>query len=216
MTAVEALLVSLYGFRSGSDSPAEETSPSSPLQAAAADRTDSGLAETPQSTGGADASLEASNCSSSSSVADDWIIARSPAELQPDLPLHDHEATAGTAETRVQQISAEDWSRGTALTGAASGEPLQPVLVLQASAPSAEPRSPSKKMLNAITEKRAALMAYDMIGRRTTRAPLSPAALFEKEARAQVLRESPAAGLQDVGAAVQERWNNLTEEDRKE
>ncbi|XP_013881661.1 PMS1 protein homolog 1 [Austrofundulus limnaeus] len=54
-----------------------------------------------------------------------------------------------------------------------------------------------------------------MISNRATKAPLSPAALFEKEARAQVLREKPAAGLQDVSVAVQERWNNLKEEDRK-
>lgn len=225
MTAVEALLVSLYGFRSGSDPPAEETSPSSPLQAAATNRTDSGLTETSHSTGSADVSLEASNCSSSSSVADDWMVARSPAELQPDLPLHDHEATTesaperlqgvSAAETRVKQISAEDWSRGTALTDPASGEPLQPVQIHQPSKQSDEPRSPGKKTLNAITEKRAALMAYDMISNRTTRAPLSPAALFEKETRAEVLKENPAVGLQDISAAVQERWKNLKEEDRK-
>lgn len=227
MTAVEALLVSLYGFRSGSDPPAEETSPSSPLQAAATNRTDSGLTETSHSTGSADVSLEASNCSSSSSVADDWIVARSPAELQPDLPLHDHEATAesapgrlqgadvSAAETRMKQISAEDWSRGTALTDPASGEPLQPVQIHQPSKQSDEPRSMGKKTLNAITEKRAALMAYDMISNRTTRAPLSPAALFEKETRAEVLKENPAVGLQDISAAVQERWKNLKEEDRK-
>uniref|UniRef100_A0A3Q3A2G4 PMS1 homolog 1, mismatch repair system component n=1 Tax=Kryptolebias marmoratus TaxID=37003 RepID=A0A3Q3A2G4_KRYMA len=190
LTAVEALLVSLYGFRS----PAEEgtfLSPSSPLQA--------------ESTGSADVS----NCSSSSSVADDWIVSRGPAELQPD-----HETTAETSPGRLEDanISAEDWSRGTALTDPVSGEPLRPVVIQSGSG---EARSPTKKTLNAVTEKRAALTVYDMISNRAARAPLSPAALFEKEARAEVLRERPAAGLRDVSAAVQERWKNLPEEDRK-
>lgn len=70
-------------------------------------------------------------------------------------------------------------------------------------------------MLNAITEKRAALTAYDLISNRAMRAPLSPAALFEKEARAEVLREKPTASLQDISDAVHERWKNLREEDRK-
>lgn len=108
------------------------------------------------------------------------------------------------------------------MTDPASGEPLLPVKIHQ---PSMSGRSgsddiesqsgPNKKMFNAITEKRAALTAYDLISNRAMRAPLSPAALFEKEARAEVLRERPTAGLQDISIAVHERWKNLREEDRK-
>lgn len=192
-----------------------------------------------------DASLDhrTSNGSSSSSVAEDWIVNQIPAGLESNFSLYDDEtaqscaqtaetssksperledSAASGADTSKDQISAEDWSRGTALTDPVSREPLQPVKIHQPSknnhSDSDEIKSQSssnKKMFNAITEKRAALTAYDLISNRATRAPLSPAALFEKEARAEVLREKPTASLQDISVTVNERWKNLREEDRK-
>ncbi|GLD51510.1 PMS1 protein homolog 1 [Lates japonicus] len=188
LTAVEALLVSLYGYRTSSDPPADKQLgheisplPSSPLQ------------------------TDASRLVIEQSVEmDDSVINHSAADKSKD------------------QFLAEDWSRGTALTDPSSREPLQPVKIHQPSkhnhSGSDEFKSPSstnKKMFNAITEKRAALTAYDLISNRAMRAPLSPAALFEKEARAEVLREKPTASLQDISGAVHERWKNLREEDRK-
>lgn len=101
-----------------------------------------------------------------------------------------------------------------------SGLPLQPVSILQPAnvnrSPPDRTASPSgKQTANAITEKGAALTAYDLIGSRAARAPLSPAALFEREARADVLREKPAASLQEISAAVRQRWKNLREEERE-
>uniref|UniRef100_A0A671U841 PMS1 homolog 1, mismatch repair system component n=1 Tax=Sparus aurata TaxID=8175 RepID=A0A671U841_SPAAU len=176
--------------------------------------------------------------SSSSSIAEDWIVNQIPAGLESSFSLYDDQTaetgsanksperpedeTVSGAETTKDQLSAEDWSRGTALTDPVSGEPLQPVRIHQPSKDShpdsdevKSPSSSNKKMLNAITEKRAALTAYDLISNRAMRAPLSPAALFEKEARAEVLREKPTASLQDISDAVHERWKNLREEDRK-
>ncbi|CAI5656713.1 unnamed protein product [Oreochromis niloticus] len=142
-----------------------------------------------------------------------------PASKSPER-LVDNKMSAATI-SKVQ-ISAEDWSRGTALTDPVSGEPLQPVIIHRPtkqnhSVPdeAKSESSSSKKTLNAITEKRAALTAYDMISNRTMRAPLSPVAIFEKEARAEVLREKPTASLQDISVAIHERWKNLREEDRK-
>lgn len=276
LVAVEAFLVSLYGYWPSGDPPAEkqlgrETSPPlpSPLQ------TDASQAEKEQSVVrndvpsnpdgiflkdapkhgdtalpsavGTDASLDrqTSNGSSSSSVADDWIVNQMPAGLESNFSLYDDEtaqsctqtaetgsaskspkrledSAASGADTSKDQLSAEDWSRGTALTDPVSCEPLQPVKIHQ---PSKNNHSDSdelkgqggsnRKMANAITEKRAALTAYDLISNRTMRAPPSPAALFEKEARPEVLREKPTAGLQDISEAVHERWKNLREEDRK-
>ncbi|MED6241226.1 hypothetical protein ATANTOWER_004031 [Ataeniobius toweri] len=268
LTAVEALLVSLYGFRPGSGQPAQkqlnlETLPplsnclendASPLENKESRKIgvaslDEGFhteepkhGDTGQSAANSDASLQrqASSCSSSSSMADDWIVNQIPADLQSDLSLCDDEMTRSrsqitqtssasispekpedcdvpAAETRKVQISAEDWSRGTALTDPTSGEPLQPVVILRPlklGHPSPE-EAMSKKPINAITEKRAVLTAYNMISNRAMRAPLSPASLFEKEARSEVLREQPAASLQEISTAVQERWKNLREEDRK-
>uniref|UniRef100_A0A8C7GHK1 PMS1 homolog 1, mismatch repair system component n=1 Tax=Oncorhynchus kisutch TaxID=8019 RepID=A0A8C7GHK1_ONCKI len=123
----------------------------------------------------------------------------------------------------VEQLSAVSWSRGTALTDPSTGEPLQPVKIHLATGWSSDlgqvkakgQSSPGKKVSNAITEKRAALTAYDLINNRAMRTPLSPATLFERETRASVLQEKPTASLQDITTAVQERWKNLGEEDRK-
>uniref|UniRef100_A0A6Q2XIF3 HMG box domain-containing protein n=1 Tax=Esox lucius TaxID=8010 RepID=A0A6Q2XIF3_ESOLU len=123
----------------------------------------------------------------------------------------------------ASQLTAASWSRGTALTHPSTGEPLQPVkLHLPAGDNSGHdlveatgPLISGKKVSNTITENPAALTAFDLISNRAIRTPLSPAALFEKETWAEVLREKPTASLQDITAAVQERWKNLGEEDRK-
>ncbi|KAM9364166.1 PMS1 protein homolog 1 isoform 1-T2 [Pholidichthys leucotaenia] len=260
LTAVEALLVSLYGFCQSSDQVNAKQlghvtipSPSSLLQTSQQDSDQSAernnrlisnpkdaseLGETAPSAA-ALLDRQTSNCSSSSSIADDWFVNQISkpnfslcvAEMaQTDAlttetsksPKTIADTASSSAVISTEQISAEDWSRGTALTDPVSGDPLQPVTIHQ---PSTHNHSPSdgvkaqsgseKKTLNAITEKRAALTAYDLISNRAMRAPLSPVALFEREARAEVLREQPTASLQDVSIAVHERWKNLREEDRK-
>ncbi|XP_019126444.2 PMS1 protein homolog 1 [Larimichthys crocea] len=260
LTAVEAFLVSLYGYRPSGDPTAEkqlghETSPSPPGPL----RTDASGPDNKQSPDGDDANLlneapqhgdtavstdaslkrQTSNgSSSSSSVAEDWHVNRNPATFESSFSLYDEPSCTQTAETgspeRLEdnavtgadtskdQLSAEEWSRGTAFTDPVSGEPVQPVKIHQPSknnqSESDEIKSRSssdKKTSNAITEKQVALTAYDLINNRAIRAPLSPAALFEKEARAEVLREKPTASLQDISVAVHERWKNLREEDRK-
>nr|XP_046259968.1 PMS1 protein homolog 1 isoform X2 [Scatophagus argus] len=264
LTALEAFLVSLYGYRPSGDPPAEkqlgpETSSSSPLQTDVSQPhddqsverddclTDHNVKDAPKrgdtaTSTGASLDRQTSNSSSSSSLAEDWIVNQIPAGLESNFSLCDERcnrtaetgsanksperledsAGSGAPDTSKDQISAEDWSRGTALTDPVSGEPLQPVKIYHPSKNSHSDwdqitgqSSSSKKMLNAVTEKRAALTAYDLINNRVMRAPLSPAALFEKEARAEVLREKPAASLQDISTAVHERWKNLREEDRK-
>lgn len=258
LTAVEDLLVSLYRPSSDpqpADQLLHETSPppSSPLQTDApqpdnerSDKSDI----TPNDHGGdiledapgsCDADLSAAanadvspKCqtsmnSSSSSIAEDWIVNQIPGGLESNLSLYDDDLMISAAskspekgEDSLDKLSAEDWSRGTALTDPVSGEPLQPVTIHQPSKPNHsdsddknQSGSNKKFQFNVITEKRAALTAYDLISNRVTRAPLSPAALFEKEARAEILREKPAASLQDINVAVHERWKNLREEDRK-
>ncbi|XP_050928669.1 PMS1 protein homolog 1 isoform X2 [Lates calcarifer] len=273
LTAVEALLVSLYGYRTGSDPPADKQLgheisplPSSPLQTDVSrlvieqsvemddSVTNHSGKEAPKHSDTAlstaistDASLDrqTSNSSSSSSVAEDWIVNQIPAGLESNFSLYNDEmaqsctqtietgseskcmerledSVVSAADKSKDQLLAEDWSRGTALTDPLSREPLQPVKIHQPSKHNhsgsdefKNPSSTNKKMFNAITEKRAALTAYDLISNRAMRAPLSPAALFEKETRAEVLREKPTASLQDISGAVHERWKNLREEDRK-
>lgn len=247
LTALEAFLVSLYGFRPTDDPPALRPLMSETLSApfeAVLPNNEGGLSSThlhnDNTAARTDAPLDSqtSNSSSSSSLAEDWIVNQIPPGFESNLSLDDQnrslsaeinsiknlpeilEDNALSMDKSKDQFSAEDWSRGTALTDPVSGLPLQPVSIYQPSKtnlspPDEPPSSTNKKMLNAITEKRAALTAYDLISNRAMRAPLSPAALFEKEARADILREKPAASLQDISAAVHERWKNLREEDRK-
>uniref|UniRef100_A0A8C8I9W3 PMS1 homolog 1, mismatch repair system component n=1 Tax=Oncorhynchus tshawytscha TaxID=74940 RepID=A0A8C8I9W3_ONCTS len=172
---------------------------------------------------------------SSSSSSEDWIVNLNPGDFDLAFPqLEDYMASTGLERLDnhdqghdkgkdVEQLSAVSWSRGTALTDPSTGEPLQPVKIHLATGWSSDlgqvkakgQSSPGKKVSNAITEKRAALTAYDLINNRAMRTPLSPAALFERETRASVLQEKPTASLQDITTAVQERWKNLGEEDRK-
>lgn len=229
LTALEEFLRSLYGCQPA-DEPLSSETPSTPPEAVQPEE-DHSLASLDllrdATAARTDASLvsRTSNGSSSSSLADDWIVSDTPAGFGSDLSLDGRSCSlserladgVSSADESREPFSAEAWSRGTALTDPVSGKPLEPVGIQQPfKANRSPPPSPSPtKVPNAITEKRASLTAYDLISNRATRAPLSPAALFEKEARAEVLREQPAASLQDISAAVQQRWKNLREEDRK-
>ncbi|KAM9804722.1 PMS1 protein homolog 1 [Neosynchiropus ocellatus] len=245
LTAVEALLVSLYGFRPESipqignelgDASATSTSTTQacgetrkdacPQISTLGNRQEDSANDELSSAKNNNVSLDrqTSNGSSSSSVAEDWIVNRNPAGLESTFSLCDDAQNQTTKEQedssrlvsdrREEQLSAEDWSKGTGLSDPVSGKPLQPVQIFKPSIPG-ENGPCGSVVKNVITEKRAALTAYDLISSRVVRAPLSPAALFEKEARAKVLSENPTASQEDINTTVQERWENLREEERK-
>ncbi|XP_049583727.1 PMS1 protein homolog 1 isoform X2 [Syngnathus scovelli] len=207
-TALEALLVSLYGYRPACHTPADQIGRgTSSLPSAAGEPED---ATAPPSGRASDGS---------SSAPEDQIVGQAPDGFDSNFSLGDdqtgHVPSEVPEELEVDvsgpRISAEDWSRGTALTDPVSGEPLQPVRIHQA----AEQTETNKKTFNVITEKRAALTAFDLISNRTMRAPLSPVALFEKQARVEVLREKPSASLKEISDAVDNRWKKLMEDERK-
>uniref|UniRef100_A0A8C7PWN2 PMS1 homolog 1, mismatch repair system component n=1 Tax=Oncorhynchus mykiss TaxID=8022 RepID=A0A8C7PWN2_ONCMY len=235
LAAVETLLVSFYGPGLGSDSLAEH---SVRVAKAPSDCSDGPLSRVV-------AGDQTADTSSSSSSEDWIVNLNPGDFDLAFPQLEDYMASTGTGTTDpgtakglerldnhdqghdkgkdVEQLSAVSWSRGTALTDPSTGEPLQPVKIHLATGWSSNlgqvkakgQSSPGKKVSNAITEKRASLTAYDLINNRAMRTPLSPAALFERETRASVLQEKPTASLQDITTAVQERWKNLGEEDRK-
>lgn len=177
---------------------------------------------------------QASNSSSSSSMADDWIVNQIPvnfsicddseasqnynnaANLDRNSPKNLHTAKMqNDSDTCKDFISTEEWSRGTALRDPESDKPLQPVSILRANAEESEDQNSTRQISNAIIEKRAALTAYNVLANSTVRAPLSPAALFEKETRAEVVSENPKASLHHINATVRERWKNLSPEQRQ-
>ncbi|XP_074550394.1 PMS1 protein homolog 1 isoform X2 [Halichoeres trimaculatus] len=255
LTAVEDFLVSLYGHPPSTEQPVERQLdhgklPSLSVQTSVSQQDNDqevtnhngnlvkGAAKHSDGTIRNDDALDrqTSNGSSSSSIAEDWIVNQVPVELEANFALYDSQSCTQTSlesdttperlkdneVSNDDQISAVDWSRGTAFTNPSSGEPLQPVEVHQPlknnPSDSNEVRGEgvsNNKTFNAITEKQATLTAYDLISNRAMRAPLSPAALFEKEVRAEVLREKPTASLQDISVTMQERWKNLREEERK-
>ncbi|XP_061774548.1 PMS1 protein homolog 1 isoform X4 [Nerophis ophidion] len=174
---------------------------------------------------------QASDCSSSSSVAEDWIVNQIPGGLESNFLLSCDDAAylpsceenpVLSADSSKPHIVAEDWCRGTAFIDPVSGEPLQPIKIHLPFALSHTDKdklkaqsSNNKKMVNVITEKRTALTAFDLISNRTMKTPLSPVALFEKDTRVEILKEKPTASLQEISLAVNERWKNSAEQDRK-
>lgn len=199
LAAAEVLLVSLYGYRPRSTSPlpSHETSPT-PSASSAADaslpdkhasvqrdeipgggvltdapeRSDAALS--PAAIVDVSPHCQNSNCSSSSSVAEDWIVNQIPVSQSPRRP------DARPAEdASTDQLSVECWSRGTALTDPASGEHLQPVVIHQFDSDTIRNQSStSKTMFGSITETQTPL-----INTCTVR-PLTPTTLLDQEARA--------------------------------
>ncbi|TNN48151.1 PMS1 1 [Liparis tanakae] len=118
LTALDALLVSLYGYRHDAGDPPAEKRETSPSPRSAESVNGLGNNQAPEhgdparaSSTGASLDRRLSNGSSSSSVAEDWVVDRFPAGLETDVSLCDGE----TAQSE-DRISAEGWSRGTALT----------------------------------------------------------------------------------------------------
>uniref|UniRef100_A0A4W5NST4 PMS1 homolog 1, mismatch repair system component n=1 Tax=Hucho hucho TaxID=62062 RepID=A0A4W5NST4_9TELE len=225
LAAVETLLVSLYG--PGLGSAAEAPPVTGEYDGGSGLHAGPSLGDCRGNTGVEDINLNPGDFDLTFSQLEDYMPSTGTGTTNPGtakglerLDNHDQGHDKGKD---VEQLSAVSWSRGTALMDPSTGEPLQPFKVHLPTGCSSDrgqvkakgQRSPGKKVSNAITEKRVALSAYDLINNRAMRTPLSPAALFERETRASVLQEKPTASLQDITTAVQERWKNLGEEDRK-
>ncbi|MFT7807972.1 PMS1 protein1-like [Arapaima gigas] len=206
---------------------------------------DSGNRETPLDTGSEEQEHPAGQCTqnrsadtSSSSISEDWIVDSIKCIPDLSLSLTDEDSTvdavgvmdlcptespecsvnAGrTGRLNTPEISAESWSRGHALVDHDKGGPLVPVKVHIPNSGAIETggveseKSPSSR----VGDKASKLTAYDLISSHAVRRPLSARSIFEQEARAVVLRESPTASPRDITAALEERWKNLGVEGRK-
>ncbi|KAI4905127.1 hypothetical protein NFI96_020264, partial [Prochilodus magdalenae] len=187
-----------------------------------------------------EASLPGTANTSSSSSSEDWIINKSSSFDSVNFSLFadnvalnstvnpDHSSPRTTKDNgdvgEGDEVCPESWSMGRAFTDQTTGQCLEPVKLHlpeahgtfdEALDPKSKSDSPSKRPLNVIMEKMAKPTAYDLISSRSVRQPLSAFALFEQDTRSSVLQENPRASLQDVTAAVKERWESLGEEGRK-
>lgn len=167
-------------------------------------------------------SLPASANTSSTSSSEDWIVntSFSDSSFAENTVLNSTIEPDDKHETD-KDISAESWAMGKAFRDPATGECLEPVKLHQPDAGDLSPETSTKntnpcvRPTNVIVEKMAKLTAYDLISSRSVRQPLSAFTLFEQDTRSSVLLEKPQASLQDVTAAVKERWGSLGEEERK-
>lgn len=247
LTAVEELLASLYGSQPKTDHPKEVrldtttelSKPTKDLQAedTPINRKDTAITSSVnknilnsnkeiQNQNDASVHCQTSNSSSSSSIAEDWVVNQIPANFS----ICDEDETSQSCEKETTKNSPEklennfdfteeEWSRGTALKDPVTNKPLQPVAIHQPKSDIFEIKTAhnlSKPISNAITEKRAALTVCDVVVNRVVRAPLSPAALFEKETRSEIVSENPKASLHQINSAVQDRWKSLSQEEKKE
>lgn len=177
-----------------------------------------------------EASLPGTANTSSSSSSEDWVIntSLSDSSFAENVVLNSTADSLDKSESCLMQvdkeISAESWAMGKAFTDPLTGECLEPVKLHQpeaqkdddlASETKTKSSSPCTRPTNVIVEKMGKLTAYDLISSRSVRQPISAYALFEQDARSSVLLEKPRASLQDVTAAVKERWESLREEERK-
>ncbi|KAF5903384.1 PMS1 protein 1, partial [Clarias magur] len=176
-----------------------------------------------------EASLPGTANTSSSSSSEDWVIntSLSDSSFGENVVLNSTTEPDDKSDCCLMQvdkeISAESWAMGKAFTDPLTGECLEPVKLHQpeiqkddlASETKTKNSSPCARPTNVIMEKMGKLTAYDLISSRSVRQPLSAYALFEQDARSSVLLEKPRASLQDVTAAVKERWESLGEEERK-
>lgn len=239
LLAVETVLISLYGSYSvGNDNQGMETR-KGPNKAAEKDAPQPSVVAAPvvldNSTTNpnekdSNTFLPGTANTSSSSSSEDWIIntSLSDSSFAKSVAINSTVDPDDKLESLLMQadkeVSAESWAMGKAFTDPSTGECLEPVRLHQPEAqkdgnllPEAQTigSSPCRKPTNVIVEKMAKLTAYDLISSRSVRQPLSAFALFEQDARSSVLLEKPRASLQDVTAAVKERWESLGEEERK-
>ncbi|KAI5091188.1 PMS1 protein-like 1, partial [Silurus meridionalis] len=241
LLAVESVLISLYGSYSVGNESHESAEQShsvveltkEPEKVQEKDAPQSSVVSTPLVLGNAtpikkdsETSLPGTANTSSSSSSEDWIIntSLSDSSFSENVGLNSTIPPEDKQESCTEEISAESWTMGKAFTDPTTGDRLEPVKLHQPGAQNdvdldpevgTKSSNPCKRATNVIVAKTAKLTAYDLISSRSVRQPLSAFALFEQDTRSSVLLEKPRASLQDVTAAVKERWESLGEEERK-
>ncbi|KAI5613425.1 PMS1 protein-like 1 [Silurus asotus] len=241
LLAVESVLISLYGSYSVGNETHESAEQShsvveltkEPEKVQEKDAPQSSVVSTPLVLGNAtpikkdgETSLPGTANTSSSSSSEDWIIntSLSDSSFSENVGLNSTIPPEDKQESCTEEISAESWTMGKAFTDPTTGDRLEPVKLHQPGAQNdvdldpevgTKSSNPCKRATNVIVAKTAKLTAYDLISSRSVRQPLSAFALFEQDTRSSVLLEKPRASLQDVTAAVKERWESLGEEERK-
>uniref|UniRef100_A0A8V5G166 Uncharacterized protein n=1 Tax=Melopsittacus undulatus TaxID=13146 RepID=A0A8V5G166_MELUD len=129
----------------------------------------------------------------------------------------------------IPEISADSWSMGSGFKNFL-GDNLEPVKILipevggtinkqnghpseQSSDPQISNRSIEKR--NLISDKFGHVTAYDLISTRIIKKPKSAIDFFTQECRRKLVTDNPKTSMEDILLQIEEQWDNLNEEEKK-
>ncbi|KAM9010900.1 PMS1 protein homolog 1 isoform 2-T5 [Ara ararauna] len=129
----------------------------------------------------------------------------------------------------LPEISADSWSMGSGFKNFL-GDNLEPVKILipevggtinkqnghpseQSSDPQISNQSIEKRKL--ISDKFGHVTAYDLISSRIIKKPTSAFGFFTQECRPKLITDNPKTSMEDILLQIEEQWDNLNEEEKK-
>ncbi|XP_065525974.1 PMS1 protein homolog 1 isoform X4 [Lathamus discolor] len=129
----------------------------------------------------------------------------------------------------LPEISADRWSMGSGFKNFL-GDNLEPVKILipevegainkqnghpseQSSDPQISNQSIEKR--NLISDKFGHVTAYDLISSRIIKKPKSAIGFFTQECRPKLITDNPKTSMEDILLQIEEQWDNLNEEEKK-
>ncbi|XP_061313542.1 PMS1 protein homolog 1 isoform X2 [Pezoporus flaviventris] len=129
----------------------------------------------------------------------------------------------------LPEISADSWSMGSGFKNFL-GDSLEPVKILipevggtinkqngHPSEQSSDPRisNQSIEKRNLISDKFGHVTAYDLISSRIIKKPKSAIGFFTQECRPKLITDNPKTSMEDILLQIEEQWDNLNEEEKK-
>ncbi|XP_030341380.1 PMS1 protein homolog 1 isoform X2 [Strigops habroptila] len=129
----------------------------------------------------------------------------------------------------LPEISADSWSMGSGFKNFL-GDNLEPVKILipeaggtiskqngHTSEQSSDPRisNQSIEKRNVISDKFGHVTAYDLISSRIIKKPKSAIGFFTQEYRPKLITDNPKTSMEDILLQIEEQWNNLNEEEKR-
>ncbi|XP_057275758.1 PMS1 protein homolog 1 isoform X1 [Pezoporus wallicus] len=129
----------------------------------------------------------------------------------------------------LSEISADSWSMGSGFKNFL-GDSLEPVKILipevggtinkqngHPSEQSSDPRisNQSIEKRNLISDKFGHVTAYDLISSRIIKKPKSAIGFFTQECRPKLITDNPKTSMEDILLQIEEQWDNLNEEEKK-
>ncbi|KAM4668690.1 PMS1 protein homolog 1 isoform 3-T6 [Amazona ochrocephala] len=135
----------------------------------------------------------------------------------------------GLVSEDLPEISADSWSMGSGFKNFL-GDNLEPVKILipevggtinkqnghpseQSSDPQISNQSIEKR--NLISDKFGHVTAYDLVSSRIIKKPKSAIGFFTQECRPKLITDNPKTSMEDILLQIEEQWDNLNEEEKK-